>query len=702
MTNFYGYSALAASIITLFIGFYVLYKNPRNSTNLLFLLINIPVSVWCFSSYIFSVIDNQGIALFWNKVAYFCGSFIPVFFLHFISNITGLKKKHFVPVFYLLSTIIAFASLSDYFVPGMAPRLPIYKYLPQPNILYGLFVLYFVVVLVIAYLMLTIKFFKSKGTKRNQYLYLAIASIIGFMGTMDMFLTVYNIHPRLPFPHDILIIAYTFMFAYAITKTHLLDISVIVTKTAAYIITIAVYSALYLLLFYLTNYFQADLNIFNLALLIYLAIVGLTFNTLRLNIQTTADKTLLKSFFNIQKSLSRINEELLTASNIENIRQIINGIGLNVDVDKVRLFFPESYMKQDGEPGKWVELIDKGNYKTDEIIKTKENLLYKLANTKICTNEEAGTDFHDLEAELCFACNSDKGIMAVIAFGKKMSGDSFSAEELAFFNLLIPSLTLVLERIRPYEQMQDKAKMAEEELIRTAKLSLLGEVAAGVAHEIRNPLSEVTMRLQFMRNQYEELGEKVQKADMDVRIFLNTFYDYSKNLETAVKRALTISDELMDFGRKKELKLAKLNINELLDETIKTFYIASKTIRKEYGTIPEILGDKNKLVQVFTNLIGNARRAVGDQGLITFKTYADDSGKLVFIDIADNGPGIPPKDMDKLFIPFYTKSIGGTGLGLAVSHRIVTEHQGTIKVKSEIGKGTTFTISLPVDIHQMT
>jgi two-component system sensor histidine kinase AtoS len=231
-----------------------------------------------------------------------------------------------------------------------------------------------------------------------------------------------------------------------------------------------------------------------------------------------------------------------------------------------------------------------------------------------------------------------------------------------------------------------------QELQRTEQLRVCGEMAAGLAHEIRNPLAGMKVSIEVLISELT-----IEEQDRDI---LRKILEQIRNIELLMKN-------LLNYARPVAAKPISLNINKVLDKTM--YFVEKhpsfnsgnprKRIVKELDdNLPEIVGDPQQLQQVFLNLLLNAADAISDGGKITVKTCADKDGKTVAVELHDTGKGIPSELTEKIFLPFFTtKGKGkGSGLGLAVSKRIVEEHGGSIQFSNNSSGGVTFTIILPV------
>ena len=275
--------------------------------------------------------------------------------------------------------------------------------------------------------------------------------------------------------------------------------------------------------------------------------------------------------------------------------------------------------------------------------------------------------------------NDVVGIIRIF-FGEKRD---FSDEELDFLVAIAEQCSLAIDKARLIEKQRSRYNQLA---IQTEKLSALGRMAAGIAHEINNPLAGILL---YSTNMIKKVPEgSLLKEGLDVII-----------RETI--RCRGIIQELLEFSRDKEPEKIRANISEIIQKALSILENECRLrhIRVEKSLaedMPEIFLDVNQMEQVFVNLLMNALEAIQENGMITVRAHADQKRKWVKIEILDTGVGIPQEDMAKIFEPFFSTKAKGTGLGLAVSYGIVQKHQGNIQVSSEPGKGSNFTVELPV------
>ncbi|MGA9364822.1 MAG: cache domain-containing protein [Bacteroidota bacterium] len=232
----------------------------------------------------------------------------------------------------------------------------------------------------------------------------------------------------------------------------------------------------------------------------------------------------------------------------------------------------------------------------------------------------------------------------------------------------------------------EEMKKIHSQLFRSEKLASLGKLAAGVAHEINNPLTGILTNSSLLLEDLEK--DDPRREDVEVMV-----------KETI--RCREIVKRLLDFARQTQPQKKLASINALIENIIllvrNQALFRSITIEKQLTEgIPEVLVDPDQIQQVFVNIILNAAEAMSKGGKLAIESKVSTDGRWIFISFADTGPGIPESERERIFDPFYTTKEHGTGLGLSISYGIVEQHGGTISVESSVGKGSTFTIQVPV------
>ncbi|WP_238322985.1 PAS domain-containing sensor histidine kinase [Gorillibacterium massiliense] len=226
----------------------------------------------------------------------------------------------------------------------------------------------------------------------------------------------------------------------------------------------------------------------------------------------------------------------------------------------------------------------------------------------------------------------------------------------------------------------------EEQVKRSDRLAMIGQIAAGTAHEIRNPLTSIKGFLQILRTTF--IDKKMEKEQTFVEIML-----------TELSRINDLVSEFLLLSKRRDVKYIPMDIGAAVREILPIIHNEAILHRvvvnfEPCADLPQVIADKELLMQVFLNISKNGIEAMGDSGTLTITEKWDGEERCVLIEIHDTGPGIPHFLIDKIFDPFFTTKQDGTGLGLSVCQRIIHDMGGVIRVSSK-GFGTTFTVSLP-------
>lgn len=303
-----------------------------------------------------------------------------------------------------------------------------------------------------------------------------------------------------------------------------------------------------------------------------------------------------------------------------------------------------------------------------------------LNDPRVQYPKEAGEEGIEMMLDVpLYLGNHVVGILRIFLDRKK----KFSDDELNFLVSIAEQCACAIEKARLIERQRS---LYDHLALHTEKLSALGRMAAGIAHEINNPLAGILL---YSTNLIKKVPrEGPLKEGLDVIIH-----------ETI--RCRGVIQELLEFSREKEPQKAPALVNEIIERTLRIleneFQIRHISVKRDLRpAMPKISVDVNQMQQVFVNLLINAVEAIEEGGVITIRTDMDPDGDGEKIEISDTGSGIAKEHMTRIFEPFFSTKPKGTGLGLAVSYGIVKNHQGDLQVQSSPGHGTRFTITIPL------
>jgi two-component system NtrC family sensor kinase len=274
-----------------------------------------------------------------------------------------------------------------------------------------------------------------------------------------------------------------------------------------------------------------------------------------------------------------------------------------------------------------------------------------------------------------------------------MGSPGFAVGGLFLAALTFMTTRTVLQKLAAADKQKS---FLDEKLVQSQKLASIGELSAGLGHEINNPLAIISQETEWMQHLLKRFGDSNPKEIAELQ-------DSLKEVLRQVGRCREITQNLLDFARRKEPVFQEVNINKLIDdlsrllekETIQHHIEIRRDFRQD---LPLVHTDAPSLRQVVLNLLTNASHAIQRDGKIRIATKSDENGSVDIV-VEDTGCGIPKEHLAKIFDPFFTtKPEGkGTGLGLSICHGIVDKLGGRISVRSEVGKGSTFVVSLPIN-----
>ena len=298
--------------------------------------------------------------------------------------------------------------------------------------------------------------------------------------------------------------------------------------------------------------------------------------------------------------------------------------------------------------------------------------------------------------------------MQYIFRGQRKDGSIIYCESLGRFiryknhPAIIGTLMDITERKKMEEELEkytnnleEEVKQKTNELIQSEKMASLGQLVAGVAHEINNPLAFITLNSQKIEDQIMSLKNSYQ--DGTIQSILQNILDLEQTNIKGINRISEITKSLKRFAMPNKKGKALANINQGIKDTLQILFNQFKqriSVHEKYGDLPQIKCNIGQLNQVFMNLLLNSSQAM-EHGDVWIQTWC--FNKNIFIEIKDNGNGMDDKIINDIFNPFFTTKENGLGLGLSLSYRIIKDHNGDMKVQSKVGEGTKMLISLPMD-----
>lgn len=288
---------------------------------------------------------------------------------------------------------------------------------------------------------------------------------------------------------------------------------------------------------------------------------------------------------------------------------------------------------------------------------------------------------------ICVPLVVEGDAIGIICADNAYNRKPITEEQVELLSIFATRVALAFANAETYRKLWEKnqqLKETRERLVRSERLAVIGNMAAYIAHEIRNPLVTIGGFARILMREYADHKKVKQHTEI---------------ITQEVSRLEKILANIMDFSKPVETVRTLIQINELLENTCYLMgpYLKSAHIqvsKKFDPSIPKIIVDQTQMKQVFLNLIKNAAESMTQGGKLTVESMTED--EYIKIDFTDTGEGMTPEILQNLFTPFFTTKVDGTGVGLAVSQKIIDDHNGFIKIKSVPKEGTTFSISLPI------
>jgi len=687
--------AVTGTLSSLF-GIFVYLRNRSSSVNKIWMMLNFCVSLWSWSLFARELAYQKTSALFFVRLCYVGTIFLPPLFLHFVNSFLKLQKKRLVIAFYAVSFAFMFFDFTPLLIKDVRPILS-FRYYGIPGPLYPFYTLFLIGIVGYSHYILIKYFKKSEGETRNQIKYLLFATVIGFFGGATTFLPVFEVEI---FPFGFYLVSiYVVITSYAIAKHRLMDINIVFKKGTTYTFLLILLFVPSFLIILLSQelFFNKISYLFSIVIVALLFLVSLFFYRIKPQTEKMVEQFFFKNRFDYRETLGNFSKAMVSILDLQSLsRRIFETITQTMGVEKGSLFLwneekagyslfeskninaspSTSHIPKDDPLPQYLQKIG-------EIIIREE--LAKGVN--IPPLKDVVNKMSLLEAEVTIPFISKGQLIGMMNLGYKFTKDIYSHEDIELLSTLANQTAIAIENARLYEDL----KRSKSYIRRADRLASLGTLTAGLAHEIRNPMVAIKTLTQLLPERLDDEEFRSQ---------------FLKIASGEVDRISSLVNELLDFARPSDPKWASEDINAILDGMILLVSTATKkkliTIIKNYASnLPSVQIDREQIKQVILNILLNAIDATSEHGNITVKTrsFIKPGGEpYVQIEFTDTGCGIPGEHLEDIFNPFFTTKVTGSGLGLSISNQIVQDHKGYIDVESQLEKGSSFFINLPV--HQ--
>ncbi|MFO0719748.1 MAG: ATP-binding protein [Nitrospira sp.] len=696
---------LLAGTLFLICALWVLSNNPRSSSNTVFSAVCGAACLWLFGCFMLFSATHEEEALFWVRVIYTGVVFLPALTYHFAQRLAGgAVPDRVIGWNYALGGLFWSLLFTTYVVDGQ------YVYYwgryPKAGVLHPWLVAYVVGGggLTVYRLYQGYRFHQTSAPLLGAQLkYTFVALLLGFSASLD-FLQNYGIG-FYPVGYLLAGLSVT-VVAYAIARYELMDISFVPSRPKVMLsIKLAGLIPAYMMILLVIRIFTGTFHYLLAGVLFGLfVIVSSGLANLQKGVERAIGQTLFRERYDAYDTLVQFSKSLVAILELKSLtKEIVQTLARVMNIKTASVYV------LDKEQGVYSLTASYGFVTRDVIvppIKMESEFPRALLRTETAlVREEIEYDKADvdylrlldtlkgLESEVCIPLVSKERLVGFCNLGRRANHGMYSTEELALLKTLAQHAAIAIDNALLYEDLRRSQLLMR----RTDRLRSLETMAGGFAHEIRNPLTSIKTFVQLAPDRRDDVE------------FMEQF---SQVVCEDVERIERLVHEILDYARYMTPKLTQESLNDVVSSCL--YFIEVKasskaiTIQKELAPdLPYVKLDRQQIKQVLLNLFINAMEAIGgEQGgrlsVRTRKLVKSVNEPWVQIEVEDSGPGIEPHDLDHIFDPFYTTKHEsgereGTGLGLTIAHQIVQEHGGYVEVFSEVGHGTKFMVSLPVN-----
>jgi signal transduction histidine kinase len=703
--TFLGVTSLGASIIILFIGIFVLAKNRTNLLNQSFFLYFLSLGTWMLGIYgVLTAVDKAS-ALSWVRILDVGVVFIPTSFYLFTLTFLGEKKlAQKIAVPYIVSFLALLTIFDHLFTSGVTGLK--YGYVASPGAIFLPFMIFMIGLVIYGHYKLLDAYGTSDGHKKSQIRYFFGGTLTLTIGGLMVVPAIFGSELFGGFPvWNFTNILYGIILAYAIVRHRLMDIEFVIKRSFIYSTLTALIVGLYSLVIFIAQVLFGNIaGLHWLFAFVGAGLIAVGFKPLETAFTQFTDNYFFKAKYDYHRTLIELSRAMSELTSLDRLTKLTTRIVMmNVKIEGAMLFVYDSnkdiYYAITAQ-GNMKEFMGRELSRSEDLVKfidekrdllLKDDIIFELGQNKVPDPQKKFlqsvlTQMNALKAALAVPSKVGGFLIGFMFLSEKRSQDPYSMEDLLLFQTIAPEAAIAIKNAMTYDEIRknlekehEKVESVEKQLERTERLASLGTLVAGVAHEIRNPMQALRMKAEGIQEKADNAGYVKEAGDSIV-----------KNAD----RILAITKEMLDMSKVKEPEKKPVDLNGAVESVLQLLQVKNNIkLVKELNPVPAVNGSANQLSQVFINLFQNAVKAMPDGGLLTVRTFKE--GDLVSLEVADTGIGIPKENLGKIFDPFFTTNADSTGLGLSISDRIVREHGGLIKVKTETGKGSVFTVVLP-------
>ena len=702
-------------------------RGKKTEVNFLFFILCFFGSLLYIDIFLVLNVKSETTALFISRADHFLIVYLFPVYIHFFHSYLNINNRRWLTGFaYTGAFVLMWITPTPLYIESMHSYY--FGYFAKAGKLYPLFGLGSLLVTIYVLIILYDAILKEKSNIRKNTLKYVFTGF-GFMGLMNSL----NVLPILGYPvypPGNLSFIPLILFAVGLFKYDLLDMGTIIEKGLVYSLLTASLTGIYALIVIFAEKVFKDFYFTGSIYLpvIFFFIIIFIFGPLKTQIQKVVDRLFFKEKYDYQQTIKHVSLIIASVLDFKEIGRLLTETVMNaIRVDSCALYLQntdgsgftissakgshifsgkESFIADDSP---FVELMVKCRRPL-----IRKNLMERSGDAEI---EKVLSLMDSMNIEIALPMIFKESLNGFIILGEKLSGGLYSRDDLDLLETLSMQSALAVQNTISYKVIDDLNKnleekieertrdlknaliekeRAQEQLIRSQSLASIGRLVAGVAHELNNPLSS---SISLIQSTIEDLEKWSRETPPDQNLI--------EDMKFAMKelgRAKGVVASLLGLSRQSQSQFETVSMNNVVKDTLRILISRIKQSNVEVDenydeNLPAIRGNFASLGQVFLNIISNAFQAVDEKtGRISIATYYDRIGKQAVFVCKDNGPGISESIRQDIFKPFFTtKDVGkGTGLGLFLSHEIVSRHGGKIEIENPEEGGAKFIVKLPI------
>ena len=727
MVNSHNFLYIFTAITSISLGTYVFFRNINSEINRAWYLLACSTFLWSLGVGLMLFAGSRSSAMFWGSVSHVGASLIPSTYLHFILALVRKtrSKKRLLFISYCLGILFAMLSFTHLLIRDFSPKL-FFNYYFQPGLLYPVFIIMFFFTIGYALYLLFVSRKTASEILRNQLTYVAFASFLGFGGGATTFPLVYGIEL---YPFGGIVFLYNIIISFAILRYRLMDVRVAMTRAGIFAFVYALALGLPFaiggivkpLLYEVTSNWWL-VPMFSLAILASVA------PFIYMKLQKRIESRLRAQEFQSHEALRRLSRNMLRFTNLEGLLKLV----VHHLVKILNLKFAAVYLL-DSQANKYIlksywrpqqsldtsfeppaEFSRNSSLAKDLYIRrlpiVTEELRLFAPNRASSHIRELISILLKLKSNIVIPSFLRNDVLGFLVLSDRRTNTAFTQEDLNLLMVLSNEAALAIENA----QFHQKEKMV---LMEKSRREALADMAPGASHQFNNRLVSISSSAELMLLKLEKIKTKKLK-DEEVKTVLKEAKETLELIDKEVYKGKEITSAILRRAKAK-VDFQKVDIKSLIENAHKLVQIGHsgsgiqkfkepKFKMKPLTDVHDIFASEALLQDCFYNLIDNAFDAIRDaiSKKVKPETHAGEiivtlqqKDQIFTIQVSDNGIGLTKENQRKLFTPYFTTkatSGKGSGLGLYVIRDFIEMHKGTVGCDSEYGKGTTFTVKIPI------